>query len=88
MPLANQYLYELVPNKFDINTLKPFDKVLVRDNDEQIWVADLFSHVINRLSGNHIFVNVGHYSNQCIPYKNNEHLLGTSNDCNEYYKNL
>ena len=26
--------YELVPNKFDITTLKPFDKVLVRDYDD------------------------------------------------------
>ena len=25
--------WELVPNKFDITTLKPFDKVLVRDNE-------------------------------------------------------
>ena len=31
---SEQDNWELVPNKFDINTLKPFDKVLVRDNDE------------------------------------------------------
>lgn len=23
---------------------------------------------------------------QCIPYEDNEHLLGTTNDCDEYYK--
>lgn len=23
---------------------------------------------------------------QCIPYKGNEHLLGTTNDCNDFYK--
>ena len=26
-------------------------------------------------------------SKQCIPYKGNEHLLGTTNDCDEFYKN-
>ena len=24
---------------------------------------------------------------QCIPYNGNEHLLGTTNECDEYYKN-
>ena len=35
--------YELAPNKFDITTLKPFDKVLVRDGDTYVWEAHLFS---------------------------------------------
>ena len=29
---------------------------------------------------------IGHYQ-KCIPFEGNEHLLGTSNDCDEYYKN-
>lgn len=33
LPIKDQDDWELVPNKFDITTLKPFDKVLVRDND-------------------------------------------------------
>lgn len=78
--------WELVPNKFDISTLKAYDKVLVRDTDEQVWVADLFSHVLDRPLGGYTFACVGHYPNQCIPYEGNEHLLGTNNDCSEYYK--
>ena len=49
--------YELVSRKFDISTLKPFDKVLVRDTKEQVWVADLFSHMVNRPLGDiHLLV--------------------------------
>jgi hypothetical protein len=79
--------WELVPNKFDISTLKAYDKVLVRDTNVQVWVADLFSHVLDRPLRGYTFACVGHYSYQCIPYEGNEHLLGTNNDCDEYYKN-
>jgi hypothetical protein len=77
--------YELVSRKFDISTLKPFDKVLVRDTKEQVWVADLFSHMVNRPLGGYTFACVGHYPSQCIPYEGNEHLLGTTDDCDEYF---
>ena len=76
--------YELVPNKFDIANLKPFDKVLVRGNVGQRWTIDFFSFMDNNKG--YPFVCVGHYVTQCIPYEGNEHLLGTSNDCVEYYK--
>lgn len=79
--------WKLVPKKFDISTLKAYDKVLVRDTNVQVWVADLFSHVLDRPLGGYTFACVGHYSYQCIPYEGNEHLLGTNNDCDEYYKN-
>lgn len=74
--------YELVPNKFDITTLKPFDKVLVRDNDNSMWTATLFSHLRGMT-----FDTVGGWYNQCIPYEGNEHLLGKTDDCDEFYKN-
>jgi hypothetical protein len=77
--------YELVSSKFDISTLKPFDKVLVRDTKEQVWVADLFSHLVNKPLGGYTFACVGHYPSQCIPYEGNEHLLGTTDDCDEYF---
>ncbi len=79
--------WKLVPNKFDVSTLKAYDKVLVRDTNEQVWVADLFSHALVRPLGNYTFACVGHYPNQCIPYEGNEHLLGKCDDCGEYYKN-
>lgn len=79
--------YELVPDKFDISTLNPFDKVLTRDNDSQKWGAELFSFYDNE-SEDYRFQLVGIvYARYCIPYEGNEHLLGTTNDCDEYYKN-
>lgn len=79
--------WELVPNKFDITMLKPFDKVLVRDEDGQKWVCDIFSYYDDK-NPKYPFWGVGRSnSKQCIPYKGNEHLLGTTNDCDEFYKN-
>lgn len=78
-------LEKFTPNKFDINTLKAFDKVLVRDNNEQFWTCDWFSfHDTKQV---YPFACVGHYVSQCIPYEGNEHLLGTTDDCDEHFKN-
>ena len=74
--------YELVPNKFDISTLKPFDKVLTRVTTGDVWGNDFFGYYKDgwfHCSG-HI---ASHY---CIPYESNEHLLGTTKDCDEYFK--
>lgn len=54
---------------------KPFDKVLVRDRDDDEWVCDFFSHIEE---GN-LYYCVGTWFKQCIPYEGNEHLLGTTN---------
>ena len=80
----DQDKYKLITNKFDITILKPSDKVLVRDNNEQKWTLDFFSFTDKELV--YPFVCVGHYVTQCIPYKGNEHLLGTTGDCDDYYK--
>ena len=77
--------WELVPNKFDVINFEPFMKVLVRDNNEQFWTCDWFSfHDTTQV---YPFACVGPYVSQCIPFVGNEHLLGTTQDCNEYYKN-
>ena len=76
-------LEKLSHDKFDITTLKPFDKVLVRDNDEQLWTVDLFGF---HGKTPYRFLCVGHYMNQCVPYEGNEHLLGTNYNCDEFYK--
>ena len=69
--------------KFDPKTLKPFDKVLVRDED-CYWTADLFSHIDDSLGR----VCCSWYSwKQCVPYnEETKHLVGTREDCPEYYK--
>lgn len=54
--------------------LKPFDKVLVRDMDDEVWKGDLFSHLGDR----GVFVCHFTWWKQCIPYEGNEHLLGTT----------
>ena len=74
--------YELVPNKFDINTLKPYDKVLYRMHDKDTWCNSFYSFY----KSNHHFVTSLTIVKQCIPYEGNEHLCGTTDDCNEYFK--
>ena len=83
-----QNQYELYQEKFDITTLKPYDKVLVRHFNTSVWEPQIFSHLDTNLKHNsYKFVIVGFCSMpQCIPYEGNEHLVGTTNDCDEYYK--
>lgn len=80
--------YELVPNKFDVSTLEPYDKVLVRLAKDGIWHATFFSHYDKEVKwGCYPFVTTSSKSySMCIPYKGNEHLRGTKNDCDEFYK--
>lgn len=79
--------YELVPNKFDIHTLTPLQPVLVRNTNGQVWTMDLFSHIIDTNKGlQPSIVCVGHCPSQCIPYKGNEFLRGTADECKDFYK--
>ena len=84
--------YELVPNKFDPKTLKPFDKVLVKNDDDITWVAALFSHIIefhDEVTGNDYLESVTSYctSSFCIPYNDDtKHLVGTTEEAPEFYK--
>ena len=82
IPFKLQDEWELVPNKFDITTLKPFDKVLVRDG-AGLWRPSLFGN--DMIVGYRYFTSNGSYK-ECIPYEGNEHLLGTTDDCDEFYK--
>lgn len=84
IPIDNQDDFSLVPNKFDINTLKPFDKVLVRCGDNGSWNPQFFA----KYNSNSKFPFACTYNSwsQCIPYEGNEHLLDTTNDCDEYFK--
>ena len=67
--------------KFDPKTLKPFDKVLVRDDDKDKWFCDFFSH---NIGAKDICISGGY--NQCIPYNDDtKHLIGTTDEAPEYY---
>lgn len=81
--------YELVPNKFDINTLVPFDsRVLVRHDGDNKWRGSFFSHIDEDFHSHcYKFVTTaGKSYPMCIPYEGNEHLIGKTGDCDEYYK--
>lgn len=77
--------YELVPNKFDVTNFEPFMKVLVRSDNSDVWECDFFSLYNPKCSNR--FHCLGAWYNICIPYIGNEHLRGTTNDCDEYFKN-
>ena len=69
--------------RFDPKTFEPFDKVLVRNRKTEIWLTDMFTFHIDEPVAKCI---TGAYM-QCIPYNDNtKHLLGTTDDCPEYYK--
>ena len=70
--------------KFDVNTLQPFDKVLTRCDDSDKWGIDLFGYFDNLYKG---VCCLDAYLQMCIPYnEETKHLVGTTNDCPDYYK--
>lgn len=61
---------------------KPFDKVLVRDGDDEKWKPQIFSCYVK--DGIHIYYTLAEDSYaQCIPYEGNEHLAGTTDKPDE-----
>lgn len=87
--IKNQDEWNLIPKRFDINTLIPFEsKVLVRHNKDNKWCGSFFSF-IDRDFHSHCykFVTTANKSYpMMIPYKGNEYLLGKTDDCQEFYK--
>lgn len=74
--------WELVPNKFDINTLVPFEsRVLVRNDESQYWIPAFWG-----FKRKNDYTTTFGWCRYCIPYKGNEHLLGTTDDCDEHFK--
>ena len=55
---------------------KPFDRVLVRDEEYGIWRVDIFSHLNDKRD--YRYRCLGNHWNLCIPYEGNEHLVGTA----------
>lgn len=71
--------------RFDPKALKPFDKVLVR-NDNDTWQVEFFSHICQhepkgwcQCSGDSYYF--------CIPYNDEtKHLIGTTQDAPQHYR--
>lgn len=72
-------------NKFDPNTLKPYDRVLVRDYVTEKWWCALFSHI--EKNDPYAYKCVGTSYRCCIPFNDDtKHLAGTQDEAPEYYK--
>lgn len=71
------YKYDKEQHLLVKQEFKPFDKVLIRDEDNQTWRICLFSHYRKDLSCPYVCVGCSTYK-QCIPYEGNEYLLGTT----------
>ena len=74
--------------KFDIKTLQPFDKVLVRigtNYNSGEWHIDFFEYFDEK---NKMIFNLSSLPNNwVIPYNDEtKHLVNTTDDCLEYYK--
>lgn len=84
--ISNQDSCELVSNRFDPKTLKPFDKVLVRDRDYHYWRCNLFSHI--ETEHHHFpYTTIGGHFSYCIPYnEETKYLVGTYEDAPKYYR--
>lgn len=73
--------------RFDPKTLNPFEKVLVRDSDNDSWCCDLFSHIKEENIGYKYVVSSFFCYRCCIPYNDEtKHLVGTTEEAPEYYR--
>ena len=77
--------FKFKKSKFDPNTLKPFDKVLVRDKNFENWNCGVFSH--KDVSSAYPYRCIGTLCICCIPYnEETKHLLGTKEEAPEFYR--
>ena len=71
--------------RFDPKTFEPFDKVLVREDDEDCWIPTFISY-FDRWLKKIITVSDQAYS-RVIPYNDDtKHLIGTCDEAPEYYR--
>lgn len=88
--VANQDNWKLIPDKFDISTLKPYkSEVLYRNSPGSYWKPAFWGAYIPENSeqhSNHDYLTTDGFTHYCIPFEGNEHLMGKQGDCSEYYK--
>ena len=84
-PIGEDENWELVPNKFDITTLVPFEsRVLVREDKTDVWQPTFYGFFHQK---NKRFYTTSSTWRMCIPYnEDTKHLTGTTNDCDDFYK--
>lgn len=70
--------------KFDPKTLKPFDRVLVRNYETNKWRCEHFSYFDDGESSPYMASASYEF---CIPYNDDtKHLVGTTDEAPEYYR--
>lgn len=73
---------ELIEKKFDVCSLKPYDKVLVK-SEEGVWYPSLVSYVT--VSKQVYLIDSESSADYVIPFESNEHLVGTWDNPVPYY---
>ena len=72
--------------RFDPKTLKAFDRVMVRDDNNEAWFCTIFSHLQSEDCGYPYNTASGIYF-CCIPYNDDtKHLVGTAEEAPEFYR--
>ena len=72
-------------DKFDPTTLKPYDKVIVKDYSDDGWKVDFYSHKDTSMT--YHYRCIGETYRCCIPYNDDtKHLVGTNDKAPDYYR--
>lgn len=78
--------YKKENKRFDPKILKPFDRVLVKDELKGEWGGAFFSH-INKYIDDSKYCTLDDNYKYCIPYnEDTKHLICTTDEAPEYYR--
>ena len=81
--------FKVKKERFNPKTLKPFDIVLMRDNDndDDCWGISYFSHIMEDGKFYTLSTYLVYAYKYCIPYNDDtKHLVGTTDNAPEYYR--
>lgn len=86
--IAKEKIDELIREEEAANspdhTFQPFDKVLVRDSEQDYWKPNLFGFKSKEEDDDYPYATLSCCYAQCIPYnENTKHLLGTTEPYNK-----
>lgn len=73
-------------DRFDYKILKPFDRVLVRNDKDCAWRIEYFSHIEERCKPYPFYCLADNFA-YCIPYNDDtKHLVGTTDEAPDFFK--
>lgn len=76
----------LKEERFDPKTLKPFDKVLVRDECSERWRCEFYSYLHDD-NGDYPYIVINDAYKHCIPYNDDtKHLVETNEEAPDFYR--